>query len=294
MEIDTPLLNPGYPLEPNIFLSPAVWQHKNKTFYLPPSPESSMKKLLSAGLGNCFTISKCIRDLEDLGPTHNLEFNMLEWYELDKNYQDVAQTTQELFAYLIKELNFQSAVDFASWHTTTVKELFSLHAQIDLDSNSTFQEISKTAKKKGYNLDGIATWEPLYNQIWINEIEPNLPKNQPVLVYDFPERISTLCQPCKNPLYGQRWELYINGLEFANCYTELTNSALQSKNFQREAQERQKLSQPVHPPDLDFLEGLNSLPECSGIAIGLERLAMFFAKTNNINDVVFFPTSEMI
>ncbi len=294
MEVDLPILNPGYPIEPNIFLSPVTWQHKNKTFYLPPSPESSIKKLIAAGLDNCFTISKCVRDLEDLGPTHNLEFNMLEWYEIGKNYKQVAQTTKQLFSYLIEKLDFQSPVNFTNWHQTSVKELFQTHAHIDLDENSDFASIEKTAKAKGYNTQGITTWEPLYNQIWINEIEPNLPQNQPVLVFDFPERISTLCQPSPNPLYGQRWELYINGLEFANCYTELCNPDQQTQNFTRETNDRLSLNQPIHPQDSDFIDSLSSLPSCSGIAIGLERLAMFFAHTKDINDVIFFPTSEMI
>ncbi len=285
LEIDTPILSTTFPVEPNIYLSPVSWQHKSKTFYLAPSPEFALKRALASGSGNCFAISKCVRDLEDLGPTHNLEFNMLEFYEIGVDYMHVATTLQDLFKHL----------DFTyPWETTTVKELFKKHANVNLDNILTTPDIISFAKKIGYNTDGVVTWEPLFNQIWANLIEPNFPKDIALIVKDYPIQISTLCQPCSDPNYGQRFEFYINSREYGNCYTELTNPTLQLKNFQATMQERTKQGLPNHPLDTELLEYLKTLPACSGIAIGLERLAMLYANVNHINDVIFMPTSEML
>lgn len=285
LEIDTPILSTTYPVEPNIYLSPVTWQHKQKTFYLAPSPEFALKRALASGSGNCFSISKCVRDLEDLGPTHNLEFNMLEFYQVDADYNDVATTVKDLF----KHLGFTYP-----WEKTTVRELFSKYAAMDLDANLTTSQIITTATKKGYNTNGVSTWEPLFNQIWTNEIEPHLPKKTGLMIFDYPIQISTLCQACPDPRYGQRFEFYINGLEFGNCYSELTDPKKQLENFQATMQERTEQGLPNHPLDTELLEVLKTLPRCSGIAIGIERLAMFFADTINIDDVVFMPTSQML
>jgi len=285
LEIDTPILSTHFPIEPNIYLSPVTWQHKNQVFYLAPSPEFALKRALAAGSGNCFAISKCVRDLEDLGPTHNLEFNMLEFYEVDHDYTHVLQTIQDLFKYL----GFTYP-----WEKTTVRELFTKYANMDLDDNLDTQSIIKTALSKGYNVDGVTTWEPLFNQIWANEIEPHFPKDKGIFVLDYPAQISTLCKPCPDPRYGQRFEFYINGLEFGNCYTELTDPTLQLKNFQMTQDERTAQGLPNHPLDTELLEALKTLPACSGIAVGIERLAMFLADTTDIQDVVFMPTSQML
>lgn len=300
LEFDGPILNTAYPEEPNIYLTPATWQYKQKVFYLSPSPESSAKKLLAAGSGNCFTIAKCVRDLEDVGPTHNLEFNMLEFYEVGHNYKDVAQTIQQLFSYFLANLDstliakLKQKINFDTWQETTVQELFQKYAQINLNDNLTTQAIIQTAKLKKYNTEGVTTWEPLFNQIWMNEIEPNLPKDRPVIVYDYPAQISTLCQPCPDARYGQRFEFYMQSLEFGNCYTELTDPEAQLKNFQVTQAEKSSLGQSTHPIDTDLIEALKHLPACSGIAIGIERLAMLFAQTENISEVVYFPTAEML
>ena len=95
-EVEIPTLLPSLPLEPNLYSLKTYWHHRQKDFYLATSPESSLKKLISLGIGNCFAISKAFRDLENIGPTHNLEFSMLEWYEINKNYRHMAKTVQKL------------------------------------------------------------------------------------------------------------------------------------------------------------------------------------------------------
>ena len=306
-EVETPTLLPKIPIEPNLYPLKTHWSHKNADFYLPTSPESSLKKLIAQGIGNCFAISKVFRDLEDIGPTHNLEFSMLEWYEMDKNYLDIAQTTQKLvldiYHGILKKqgksttniLKYQGIdIDLTPpWHFFTLQELFQKYANMDLSKNLTTSEIITTAKSKGYNIDNITTWEPLYTQIFINEIESKLPQDKPVFILDYPTQLSPLCLPCPNqPGFSQRFEFYIGGMEIGNAYTELNDSQILKENFETETKFRQDNDLPTHPYDQEFIDACGKLPPCAGIGLGIDRLAMLFADTAQIEDVIYFPTSK--
>ncbi|MFA5905811.1 MAG: amino acid--tRNA ligase-related protein, partial [Desulfobacula sp.] len=160
-EVDTPTLMPKIPLEPNLYPLKTIWHQKNIDFYMATSPESSLKKIIADGLGNCFTISKVFRDLENIGPTHNLEFSMLEWYEMGKNYHDIAKTTQNLVLNIYHGiqnklgkritniLNYQNTpIDLTPpWHRFTLQQLFLKYANIDLSKNLTPKNIIQTAKE---------------------------------------------------------------------------------------------------------------------------------------------------
>lgn len=308
-EIDTPSLLPSIPLEPNLYPLKTTWTHQNIDFFFATSPESSLKKLIAKGVGNCFSISKVVRDLEDIGPTHNLEFLMLEWYEMDKNYQDIALTTQDLIIYInrairkyqrkrpTKLLTYKNqSIDLTPpWHSFTLSKLFSDFANMDLSKNLDFKSILKTAKHKGYNVNGVTSWEPLYTQIFINEIENKLPQDKPVIIFDYPTQTSPLCSPCPtNPGFSQRFEFYIGGMEIGNAYTESTSSKDILKHTLNEQTHRQSQNLPTHPFDKDFINACNSLPPCTGIGLGVDRLAMLMANTSNIEDVLYFPTSKLI
>jgi lysyl-tRNA synthetase, class II len=304
-EVETPTLLPQIPMEPNLYPMKTVWQERQKDFYLAISPESSLKKLIADGIGDCFAIAKTFRDLEDIGTTHNLEFSMLEWYEMDKNYQDIINRCQDLilstYHQILKKQNkpisniisYQGQdIDISSpWPQATLQQLFEKHAHMDLSKNLDAESIIKTAKEKGYNVDGVTTWEPLYTQIFINEIEANLPKNTPFVITNYPAIISPLCAPCKNnPIYSERFEFYIGGMEIGNGDTELVDSNQLKTNFERETKYRQDNNLTVHPYDEKLVEAVSKMPPCAGIGIGIDRIAMLFCDSNNIEDVIYFPT----
>jgi elongation factor P--beta-lysine ligase len=308
-EVDTPTLLSKIPIEPNLYPLKTKWVQKDLTFYLPTSPESALKRVIAQGIGNCFTIAKVFRDLEDIGPTHNLEFSMLEWYEMNKNYKDITKTTKKLILYSLhliqkklklpqtdlivyqdKKINLND-----NWYQFTLKELFQKYAHMDLSKNLTTHQIITTAKSKGYNIDGITTWEPLYTQIFINEIESKLPQDKPVVIFDYPTQISPLCQKCPNSLgFSQRFEFYIGGMEIGNAYTELTDSKTLKDNFDTETKFRKENNLPIHPYDKQFIKSCSQLPLCAGIGLGVDRLAMLFANITNIEDVLYFPTSKLV
>jgi elongation factor P--beta-lysine ligase len=308
-EIETPTLLPFIPIEPNLYPLKTIWAQRKIDFYLPTSPESSLKKVIAKGVGNCFTIAKVFRDLENIGPTHNLEFSMLEWYEIGKTHHGIAITTQELilncYHYILKRqnkkitniLHYQNQnIDLSTpWYEFTLSQLFKKYANIDLSQNLTAQDIIKTAKNKGYNVDGINTWEPLYTQIFINEIESKLPQDKPVIIFDYPTSLSPLCKRCsESSEFSQRFEFYIGGMEIGNAYTELTNSKELEKNFIKETNNRKQNNLPFHPYDKKFVKAVGKMPECAGIGLGVDRLAMLFTNAIQIEDVLYFPISELI
>lgn len=308
-EVETPALMTSIPIEPNLYPLKTTWHQKNVDFYLATSPESSLKKLIADGIGNCFAISKVFRDLEDIGPTHNLEFSMLEWYEMGFDYHHLAETTENMILNIYhgiqNKLNIRITnlltyqnhpIDLTPpWHRFTLSELFQKFAGINLSKNLDSSTIITTAKSKGYNVEGITTWEPLYTQIFVNEIEPNLPADKPVFIFDYPTQLSPLCKISQNnPRFSERFEFYIAGMELGNGYTELTDADILEKNFQAETEFRQTHHLPLHPYDQKLIEANRHLPECTGIGLGVDRLAMLFADTSRIEDVLYFPTAKML
>lgn len=290
-EVDTPSLLPSLPLEPGLYSFTVTSPRKKEKYHLATSPESSLKKLIAQGIGNCFSLAHAFRALEDIGPCHQPEFMMLEWYQMKKNYHHIAKTTQKLFLHLLHGIQQKQAkrktnilsyqgrqIDFSPpWPSFTLQQLFSKFTNINLAQNLAATDPS--------NPD----WEPWFTQIMIDKIEPRLPQNQPVFIYDFPTRLSPLCQPCPQPHFSQRWELYIAGMEIANAYTELTNAATLAANFKREQLFRQKNKLPTHPYDQDLIKSTRHFPPCTGIAVGVDRLSMLFANASHINQVLYFP-----
>ena len=141
---------------------------------------------------------------------------------------------------------------------------------------------------------GYFTYEELWSQIYSNEVEPHLGKNgYPTLLYDYPVEFAALSKPNPDGKTAQRFEFYIAGIELGNCYSELTEWPLQEERLRKEQQERAKSGKISHPTDWGFIESLKKgLPECSGIAIGLNRLAMIFADVDSIEKLKLISIKE--
>ncbi len=230
-EVEVPYLNSSLPLEANIYAFKTTWTHRHQNYYLPTSPEFSLKKYLAnkkrpqgGPFGNCFSISHCFRDLENEGPDHTPEFLMLEWYEIGKTYQDLMLSTQKFINHFLK----------IKFTTFTLPE--------NLPQN-----------------------EADFNQYFLNEIEPKLPKDKAVFVTGYPAFLSPLA---KN---GERFELYINGIEIANGCTENTNSKSILDSFDREKDYRLKNKLTLHPFDTDFAHNSSKLGLVSGVGLGIDR-----------------------
>lgn len=298
-EVETPLLISNPPAESylEIFETTLLDRNRNpRKAYLSTSPEVSLKKLLVAGIGNCFALTKSFRNMETQSNLHNPEFTILEWYRVGVNYIEIMNDCEELLRSIAgkKSITYQgNTVDVSHpWERLTVTEAFKKYARIDFDEF--IDSAIPIALKKGYVTTN-ATWEELFNQIFLNEVEPHLGRGKPTILYDFPAAMGALAQKKKSdPRFCERFEFYIEGLELGDCYSELTNWKEQQERFEQEMKEIQRLGKTSYDFDRDFIDALKvGLPECSGIAIGVDRLVMLFADVKNINDTLLFPGDEM-
>lgn len=279
-EIITPVFNDAVPLEPNIYPFKTTWHppKKEQTFFLSTSPERSLKLALAEGIGNCYAIGHSFRDLEGSGPYHSPEFLMLEWYREDADYRDIMRDAQELTTYVKDKFEARNSKhETERWPTLSLVDLFQTHCNITINQSLTDEFLKSLAQKKGYQTKG-ATWSQLFDQIFLNEIEPHLPKT-PLFLIDYPARISPLCKPqTNNPYLAERFELYINGIEIGNGNTENTDAASIKKIFIGE--------QKSHPSatliDTQFLEALEKLQKKSyaGMGLGVERLLSLLTQSH--------------
>lgn len=286
-EVFTPVLVPVPSIEPNLEVfqtllrSPSYGRAKpkpGKRAFLIMSPEFSIKKLLAAGIGNCFEITKCFRNEEEVSRLHSPEFTMLEWYRINADYFDVMNDFENLFLKIIgkDKLDYQGEIyDLTKpWPRITFEEAFKKYA--------------------GKNLEDVKD-EDFY-KVFFNEVEPEILKSKkPVFLYDYPISQAALARPKKdNPKYAERFEVFIAGLELGNCFSELTDAKEQKKRFEEDKMLRQKQSKTDYPIDNGLIEALASgLPAVSGIAVGVDRLIMLAADVPNVSDTIFFPDSEL-
>lgn len=314
-EIETPYLTPYLPPESYLDIFETTLYSRDgtsKKAYLPTSPEPFIKKLLVAGVGNCFTLPKSFRNREDKSRTHNPEYTILEWYRVQADYTDIMQDCEELLVFIntylkkpnknIKnslgnsELTYQNKkIDLAKpWDRLSVREAFAKYAQIELNNALERDSMAELARKKGYKVSSNNTWEELFNQIFLNEIEPYLGKGKPTIIYEYPTVLAALSRKSeRDPRYAERFEFYIEGLELGNAYSELTDWKEQLKRFKMEYAQRKRLGKVEHPIDMDFIEALKvGMPKTGGIAVGVDRLIMLFADARDIADTLFFPAKE--
>lgn len=307
-EIETPLLVARPPAESYLDVFETTLldrQRRSSKAYLSTSPEVPLKKLMVAGLGNCFSLTKSFRNMETQSKLHNPEFTILEWYRVGATYMDIMRDCERLVSHIWTSLHGPDAnsltyqgkrVDLASWERITVSYAFAKWAGIAFDRFLNEKEARDIAEKKGYAVGAQTTWEELYNQIFLNEIEGHLGRGRPTILYDFPAAMGALARKKPDdPRFAERFEFYIEGLELGDCYGELTDADEQEARFRKELEEIKRLGKTLYAYDEDFIEALRvGLPECSGIAVGVDRLVMLFADVTDIADVLFFPGRELL
>lgn len=287
-EFTIPVLNRAIPLEPNIYPFSSQWKTKIKTqtLYLSTSPERRLKQMIALGIENCFAIGSSFRNLENSGSLHSPEFLMLEWYRKNKTYVDIMDDTQKLIKHIgyILEANKKRGLDVSKkWKKVSLITLYSLLLKYDFNDILENEDmLFKLAKQKGYNTDN-ASWNELYDQIFVNEIESKLPL-EPIFLIDFPSRISPLCKPKKeNKNIAERFELYIKKVEIANGNTENTTALTIKKHFSEE-QEKRPINQPI---DEKFIESITFMNNAAyaGVGLGVDRLALLFAESKTIDEL---------
>ena len=305
-EVETPLFVRSPGMEPYLEVFATTWRTargESHPGFLTTSPEYAMKKLLSAGLGPIFQVCKSFRNGEEVSQRHNPEFTILEWYRPESDYQDLMDDCEELFRAAAREIDPEyrgtwryqgQAVDLGSpWERLTVAEAFQRYSEVDLERGQ--DALVDAARARGYTVTDDTTWEQAFHQILLNEIEPKLGRERPTILFEYPIELAALARPSpRDGRYAERFELYVAGIEMANAFGELTDPDEQLRRLLAEQHERQALGKTAYALDEDFIDALKAgLPRCAGIALGVDRLAMFFADVASIREVLWFPADEL-
>lgn len=309
-EVFTPLLVPVPSCEPNLEVFETNLRTSSglkRRAFLITSPEYSLKKLISAGLGNIFEITKSFRNCEEVSTTHNPEFTILEWYRVNCDYLQIMSDFEQLFTSLVSTLQPQTPItdweyqgqtyDLSlPWPRLSVAEAFEKYCHIDTASLLSLDPLLKIANSRGYSVNAHTTWEQIFYQLFFNEIEPRLlESHRPTIIYDYPLSEASLSRKSpSDPRFAQRFEVFLAGLELGNCFSELTDPDEQASRFTQDLQNRAQKGKTIFPMDKDLIHALESgLPEFSGIAVGVDRLVMLLADVPTIGDTLFFPGHEL-
>ena len=297
LEVETPTLSPDLIPEATIDNFAATFINEfqgSREMYMIPSPEIFIKKLLASGSGSVFEISKCFRNCEQLGQSHNPEFTMLEYYTVGFDEKDSITLTQDMIRSTALDFCPRSVLE--DFEILSVRDAMMRYAKIDIDELQNPRNLRQAAEKLGLPIPGPESWDDTFNRIFINFVETSISKDHPVCLTDYPKQIECLAKANGN--YRRRWELYINGLEVANCYLEETDEEVSRDYYRREYQKlvtmRSENGKVIPDVDDSFCETLSKLPKCSGVAIGLDRLLMVETGAKDIDDVLLFPFSRMI
>lgn len=276
LEVETPLLSHTTVTDPHL--------HSLTTTdgdYLQTSPEVAMKRLLAANSGSIYQICKSFRK-DESGSRHNPEFTMLEWYRIDFT---LMQLMEELSALITKLTGINNIEYF------TYAELFEKYIGINPHQASQ-QDLASITKQRidfqGENEDKDTLLDLLLSHL----IEPQLGQNGMTFVCEYPASQCAMARIKTNTngtLVADRFELYLNGMELANGYHELSDPAEQQQRFNNDIAIRKQLALPQIQSNMMLIEALqNGLPNCSGVALGLDRLLMVMLNEPRIGATLAF------
>jgi len=283
LEVETPILSTAGNTEPNIDSFTTTFSgHVSagpRLRWLRTSPEYPLKRLLAAGLGDCYELGRVFRNGE-AGGRHNPEFSMLEWYRVGWDHHRLIEETVSLVRQLLALVDRQARVE-----VLTYRELFQRHVGVD-PVTASLQQLQ--APLAGIQIDG----EGLSRDDWLDllmthRIQPAFSRQVLTVVHDWPASQAALARirPGDPPL-AERFELYLGPYELANGYHELNDAAEQRARFARDHAVRSERGAVLPPLDQALLASLDALPACAGVAVGVDRLLMCLLDTAAIADVL--------
>jgi len=274
LEIETPVRIPAPAPEAHIDAEPS------EGWFLQTSPELCMKRMLSAGYPKIYQIAKVFRQRER-GRRHLPEFTLLEWYTTGDCYLAMMNQTELLVRHVARTLGQGDSITYRGstidlsreWPRISVEDAFRKFASTSMHS---------------------ALRQDRFDEIMDSDIEPALPGDKPVFLYDYPAARGALARlKPDNSAFAERFELYIGGLELCNGFTELTDPAEQRNRFEKESEERRTSGKILYPLPERFLEALGGMPDAAGNALGVDRLVMLFADAAAIDGVVAFTPEAL-
>ncbi len=284
LEVETPVLSRHTVTDPNLHSLSTdliVPGHSSPVrYHLQTSPEFAMKRLLASGSGPIFQVCKSFRDGE-AGSSHNPEFSMLEWYRPGWDHHQLMDEVDELLLFVL---------GVATGQRRTCAEVFAEAAGVDVHRDDAAQLHHRCVELALEPISGLDR-EGWLSLLMARIIEPKLGRGRPTFLLDFPVDQAALARIRPgDPPVAERFEVYVEGVELANGYHELTDPAEQKRRFENDIEIRRQRGLTTPDPDDRLLAALeNGLPSCAGIALGLDRLVMLSTKAKMIGDVIAFP-----
>ncbi len=282
MEVETPALARSATTDPHIASFKVATADGDR--YLHTSPEFAMKRLLAAGSGDIYQICKVYR-ADETGRHHNPEFSLLEWYRLDFDHHALMDEIEALLAEALRDLH-----EFGAARRFTYREAFVAFAGLD-PLKASRADCAAAAIRHGLEAHQALDLQRWLELIMSQVVAPACAPDGFAFIYDFPVNQAALARirPGTPPV-AERFELIGYGLEMANGFHELTDAGEQRARFERELDIRREHGAPIMPMDERLLAALAyRLPDCSGVALGLDRLVMLAADLDHISAAMAFP-----
>ncbi|MFU9136997.1 elongation factor P--(R)-beta-lysine ligase [Erwinia tasmaniensis] len=289
LEVETPAMSQATVTDVHLFpfqtrfIGPGA--AGGQDLYLMTSPEYHMKRLLAAGSGPIFQLCRSFRN-EESGRHHNPEFTMLEWY---RPHYDMYRLMNEVDDLL------QQVLECAPAETLSYQQAFIRHLEIDPLSADKAQ-LRAAAEKLGEGelANREEDRDTLLQLLFMLGVEPHIGKDKPAFVYHFPASQAALAQiSTEDHRVAERFEVYFKGMELANGFHELTDSREQHQRFDQDNRKRAARGLPQHPIDTNLLDALaHGLPDCSGVALGVDRIVMLALKVETLSEVIAFSVDR--
>lgn len=294
LEVETPILQQVYG---GAAAFPFTSHHRalDIRLYLRISLEPYLKRLIVGGFDRVYEIGKCFRN-EGIDRTHNPEFTMLELYQAYADYTDMMALTEEIVEKTALAVNGTTTITFEGkdidlktpWPRMKLTDALMEYAGLNVLAMSD-DELAAELKKCGITLKGEFVRGLAIDELFKRLVEDKL--MQPVFITHHPVETTPLCKPDDgDPRFLQRFELFINGTEIANAYSELNDPILQRKTLYEQSL-RRDIDEEAPPMDENFVQAIETgMPPTGGLGIGIDRLVMLLTGETSIRDVILFPT----
>ena len=300
LEVETPTLVPTPGLEPHIdpfeaCFIPQTGVGAKRSLWLHTSPEYAMKRLLADGSPPIFQICKTYRNGEVSG-THNPEFTMLEFYRPHADYHAIMADLEGALAAVERAVAPERKL-FSSvpYERLTVRDAVLRHAGIDLFAYPDGASLKRAAKEIGVHVGESTDFDDVFFHVFLERVEPKLGYGRPTFLIEYPASMASLSRlKPGEPRVAERVELYADGVELANGFSELIDVVEQRKRLMEEQALRRSLGRPVFDLDERFLEALPKMPPSGGIAVGLDRVLMLLLGAQEIAEVLLFPARDFV
>jgi len=283
VEVDTPVLSTTSVTDTNIDSISA--QVNGANCYLQTSPEYFMKRMLASGVGDIYYLGKAFRDGEQ-GPRHNPEFTLLEWYRIGWDEIQLMQEIEDLFSLLFQY------IDRAQPRVSRISYGHAFRERFNADPHQCdLQTLQRLAVDLGYQNWGNESRANCLDLLFSEKVEPKLPDGL-VFVYDYPACQAALSQTqsdCSDRLVSRRFEVFLDRMELANGYFELTDASEQQQRFEADLMARVDAQKPSLAVDEKLHRAMQAgLPSCAGVALGVDRLLMQLYGATSIDEVLSF------